>query len=73
MLPVEAAIVAKLTAYSSDINEVQVHGREVYWLSQMTQSDPTLPKIPFERILGGPITFRAITTLRKMAAKYPPR
>lgn len=70
--PVEAAIVAKLAACSSDVNDVHVHGREVYWLSQMSQSDPKLPKIPFERLLGGPITFRGMKTLQKMTAKYPP-
>jgi uncharacterized protein (DUF1697 family) len=48
---------------------VDVVGREVHWL----RPEPSASKLAngqFERALKAPMTFRTVTTLRRLAAKY---
>ncbi|MDQ3734659.1 MAG: DUF1697 domain-containing protein [Actinomycetota bacterium] len=61
----------RLLALRSEIDDLAVVGRELHWLvregfeSQLTGAE-------FERTAAGPGTSRNITTVRKLAAKYPP-
>lgn len=47
-----------------------VHGREIYWLRKVRESDPALTNARLERALGGPATFRNINTFSRLVAKY---
>ncbi|MDX6384870.1 MAG: hypothetical protein QOK48_2443 [Blastocatellia bacterium] len=61
----------KLLALVNDVDDFHVHGREVYWLcraERMTDSKFSGPLA--EKILGMRATFRNMTTVRKLAAKY---
>ena len=54
----------------NDVDDLAVHGREVYWLRRLHRGDSRLAGAFIERTLG-PLTMRNITTVRKLAAKYP--
>jgi len=59
-----------LLGFRSDIDEFQVRGREVYWLSRGRQSESTFTNVGFERKVGVRATFRSLTTVRKLAGKW---
>lgn len=60
----------KLADRRSEIDDLQVHGREVYWLCRTRVSDSRFSGAVLERTLGMPATFRNVTTVRKLADKY---
>jgi uncharacterized protein (DUF1697 family) len=62
-------------ALSSTHDDLQVHERELYWLSRRPTSETTITGPVLERTLGMPGTMRNVTTVRKIAAKCaePPR
>jgi uncharacterized protein (DUF1697 family) len=62
--------VAALSALSTDVDEFRVIGRELYWLCRVRTSDSKFTGARFEKIVGSPATFRNVTTVRKLAAKY---
>ncbi len=59
-----------LYALRSDVEDFNIHGREVYWLSMVMQSDSKISNAVFEKVLRQPSTTRGINTIRKMAEKY---
>jgi uncharacterized protein (DUF1697 family) len=65
-----AGAVAKATALSNAIDELRVHGREVYWLARKNISEATLTGAAIEKALQTPVTFRNVNTVRRLAAKY---
>jgi uncharacterized protein (DUF1697 family) len=67
-----AAAVQSLMRNRSASDDFHVHGREAYWLSRTNQSDSAFFKVGFDKALGMPATARSITTISKLAAKYPP-
>ncbi len=48
-------------------DDIAVHGREVYWLRRVQQSETEFGGAKLERALGMPATVRSITTVRKLA------
>lgn len=60
----------KLMALRTDIDDFQVHGREVYWLCRKRQSESTFSNAVLEKTLGRPSTLRGANTVKRMAAKY---
>ena len=62
----------RLLAFQTPTDRFHVHGREVYWLRQGRLSDSTFSGAILEKALGMPATMRNATTVRKLAAKYPP-
>jgi uncharacterized protein (DUF1697 family) len=55
-----------------DGDEFHTRGREVYWLRHGGRfSDSKFSGATFEKVLSLPATFRNVTTVRKLAAKYP--
>jgi uncharacterized protein (DUF1697 family) len=70
--PLPQAGVTRLMALCSDVDAFQTAEREIYWLCRVRQSDSKFSNVLFDRAVGGPATFRSITTVRKMAAKYAP-
>ena len=69
----DVAAVRKLMALKTDIDDFHVQGREVYWLCRVKQSDSKFSNVVLEKTLGQSATMRGISTLLKMAAKYPPQ
>lgn len=67
-----AAAQKAIQALASEFDEFHFHGAHVYWLSRRKFSETTITMPRFERALGGSATFRSITTVQKLAAKYGP-
>lgn len=63
---------AKLMTYASEIDDFHIHQREVYWKCRKTMSQTKFSGTQLEKALGMPTTLRNVTTVRKLAAKYPP-
>lgn len=62
-----------LLGYRSATDDFAVHGCEVYWYVPGNLSEsPPFSAAFLEKTLGQPATMRSITTVRKLAAKYPP-
>lgn len=68
--PLDAAGKKGLAGLATDVDRFVLHGREVYWLAQTKQSETKLTIVKFERAVGCDATMRAMTSLRKLAAKH---
>jgi uncharacterized protein (DUF1697 family) len=55
--------------FKSEVDDFHVHGREVYWLCQIRQSDSKFPAKKFERLVGGAATWRNMNTVVRLAEK----
>lgn len=71
--PLPPAGVRALLALRSDIDDFAVDGAEVYWLCRARQSESAFSNQVFERVTGVRATFRGLNTMRRLAAKFPPR
>ena len=60
----------KLLKFSSEVDDFQVYGREVYWLSRKKISESKFSGAQLERTLGMPATLRNANTVKRLAAKY---
>jgi uncharacterized protein (DUF1697 family) len=60
-----------LMALETDVDSFVSHGREVYWLCSVKQSQSTFSSAVMERRLGIRTTFRGVNTLRRVISKYP--
>jgi uncharacterized protein (DUF1697 family) len=68
-----AAVAKALVALSNDTDRFELMGRELYWLARKGMAKSTVKSSELARALGKvDITTRNITTVRKLAAKYPP-
>jgi uncharacterized protein (DUF1697 family) len=56
----------KLLVLQTDLDRLRLHGRELYWLCQVRQSQSKLSNAAFEKALGMPCTLRGINTVRKI-------
>lgn len=63
---------AELSRLESVNDRFHVHGREVYWLCRTRQGESDFSNALFEKRCGVRATFRNMTTVAKLAAKYPP-
>jgi len=66
----DSAVEKKLLALTTDIDQFQVQGREMYWLSRQKQSESTFSNAVLEKTLGQATTIRGINTIQRMVAKY---
>ena len=66
----DAERVKAVQGLSSEVNELAIHGRELYWLSRMRTGDNPVTGARLEKALAGPATLRNLTTVRKLAEKY---
>jgi uncharacterized protein (DUF1697 family) len=66
----EAAAVEKLMTRQTPTDAFHVAGREVYWLCRIPVNESKIANAMFEKVLGVPATFRNVTTVGKLAAKY---
>ena len=69
--PPSADAVDKLLTLRSSIDDFHVHGREFYWLASDGMAKSKISNTVLERSLGLRTTLRSVTTVRKLAAKYP--
>ena len=67
------AAIKTARALQTDIDELHIHGREVYWLARKNIAEATITGAGIEKALQTPVTFRNINTVRRLAAKYPAR
>ncbi|HKB05146.1 MAG TPA: DUF1697 domain-containing protein [Gemmataceae bacterium] len=61
----------RLRALRTDLDDFHIHGCEVYWLCRTRISESAVSMAKFERAVGVPGTMRNVTTVKKLAAKYP--
>jgi uncharacterized protein (DUF1697 family) len=61
----------KLMALQTEVDQFQLHGRELYWRIRGGYSDSAVSGALVEKTLGMPATVRNISTLKRLAAKYP--
>ena len=70
--PLAADATQKLLSLSNELDEFHTHGREVYWLTRIRQSDSKFSNAVFEKMFAQKATWRTVNTVKKLAAKYPP-
>jgi uncharacterized protein (DUF1697 family) len=66
----DAKAVRNLQALPSEVDDFRVRGRELYWRIRGGFSDSKLSGAKLEKLLGVRATFRNVTTVTKLAAKY---
>jgi uncharacterized protein (DUF1697 family) len=64
------AVSQKVEALASEVDDLKVTGREVYWLLHTNFSDSKLSGAVLERTLGMKATFRNINTVRRILKKH---
>ena len=60
----------KTLAMQTAIDELRIHGREVYWLARKNIAESTISMAALEKALATPATFRNLNTIRRLIAKY---
>lgn len=68
--PLDAAGKKGLASLATEVDRFVLQGREVYWLATTKQSETKLTIVKFERAVGCAATMRAMTSLKKLAAKH---
>lgn len=67
--PLSDEQIRTLMALETDVDSFASHGREVYWLCSVKQSQSAFSSAVLERRLGTRTTFRGVNTLRRVIAK----
>ena len=60
----------RLAALEPGYDEFHAHDRQVYWLCRGRVSDSKVWGAPLDKALAAPVSFRNITTVRKLAAMW---
>jgi hypothetical protein len=61
----------RVLALRSEVDDLQIHAREVYWLCRTKVSaSPLFSRGLLEKAIAVRTTMRKITTVRKLAARY---
>lgn len=60
----------KLMTLQTEIDDLHIHGREIYWLCRKRQSDSKVSNAVIEKKLGIKSTLRGVNTVNKLAEKY---
>ncbi len=69
--PLDSSARQLTLALKTDADDFHIHDREIYWLCRMKQSDSRFTNAVLEKTLKRQATMRGISTIRKLAAKYP--
>jgi uncharacterized protein (DUF1697 family) len=67
--PLSDEQIGTLMALETDVDSFVSHGREVYWLCSVKQSQSTFSSAVMERKLGIRATFRGVNTLLRVISK----
>jgi uncharacterized protein (DUF1697 family) len=62
--------IKSLMALRTPDDEFHLNGRELYWLTRISQADTKLSNAKFEKAMGANVTFRNVNTVVRLAAKY---
>ena len=65
--PIAPDVRDKLRALCSEVEDVDARGREVYWLRRSIEMAALRTGAKIDKALGSPVTFRNVTTVRKLA------
>lgn len=65
------AVQSKVAALQTPADEFHLHNRELYWLCRKKISESQISGALLEKTVGMPATMRNVTTVKKLAAKYP--
>jgi uncharacterized protein (DUF1697 family) len=65
-----ANVIEQVMSFRTEVDDFHVHGREVYWLCRIRQSDSKFPAKKFEKAIGSPVTWRNMNTVVGLSAKY---
>ena len=68
--PVDKDAQLRVTAYETTNERFAFDGREIYWLTRAGIGQSKFSNAVFERIIRSPATFRNVTTVKKLAARY---
>jgi uncharacterized protein (DUF1697 family) len=68
--PPTPGAIQKLTAIQAPADELQVRGREIFWLRHLTPAGELYTVTFFDKALDQPFTIRSLNTVRKIAEKY---
>jgi len=60
----------RVEALATDLDDLKIKGREVYWLCRTTFSETTISGAILEKTLGTKVTLRNINTVRRLVKKY---
>jgi uncharacterized protein (DUF1697 family) len=60
----------KVESLVTDVDDLKVTGREVYWLCRTKFSDSKISGALLERTLGTKVTFRNMNTISRLLKKY---
>lgn len=60
----------RVRALTSDVDSLDVVGRELYWLSRVSMRDSPVTGARLEKLIAGPTTLRNINTVNRLIAKY---
>ena len=71
--PLGREALAAMRGYNTDLDTFACTGREFWWMSRTNMSASPFFKVRFERVFKADVTFRKLTTVRKLAAKYAAR
>jgi uncharacterized protein (DUF1697 family) len=66
----DAAAAKRVAALATPRDDFHVHGRELYWRGHDGMGQSKVSGAKLEKALGQPTTFRNVTTVAKLAAKY---
>lgn len=70
--PLAKEAVERLEALRTEVDEFHAHGREFYWLARKKISESLVSGPMIAKAIGKvPSTNRNVTTVQKLAAKYP--
>lgn len=70
--PAPAAARDSILEHRSAVDDIHVHGRELYWRIRGRMSDSTFSAARLEKILGAPVTARNANTVRRLTERYCP-
>jgi len=61
---------ATVMSLKSKFDDFHVHGREIYWLCRVRQSESVFTNAKLEKRIGAAATFRGMNTLVRLVDKY---
>jgi uncharacterized protein (DUF1697 family) len=61
----------RLWTFRTDVDDLHVHEREVYWLRRKKLGESAFSGALLEKAIGMPATMRNANTVKRLAVKYP--
>ena len=68
--PISKDLEPKVMAFTSSVDALRLHGRELYWLCRISSRESKFSAAVLERTIKMPATFRNMNTAKRLAAKF---